>query len=235
MLNFLRKTRNRLLKEGNLKVYLTYAVGEILIVVVGILLALYLNNWNQKRTNNKQEIQYYQSMKNQLNEDMYAIIGNMDYNQNFLNQFSYAKNLILSNDKNKIDTLGKIALNLLRFSDFRRKSSIYQTLVNSGEIKNINNNKIIEELQSLEEIYIYINRLEETHLNFILSQIVPNIMQVFLMDPFKIKDPKILYSYQFQNKFDLLIGLMMEKMEAYNQAKIEISFTIELIDQELKD
>jgi uncharacterized protein YlxW (UPF0749 family) len=120
--NYLRKIRRDLLKEGNLKRYLTYAAGEVLIVVIGILLALYLNNWNQQRTENKLELQYYQGIKNQLNEDLTTLYGEINYNQNFLNQFSFAKKLILSNDKSKIDTLGKITLNMIRFSDFRRKT-----------------------------------------------------------------------------------------------------------------
>ena len=130
MLNYFKEVRNKLVKEGNLRKYVAYAIGEIVIVVAGILLALYLNNWNQERTDKKLEIQYYQSMNNQLQEDLNIILGEINYNQNYLNQFYYAKNLILLNDKSKIDTLGNIAINMVRFSDFRRKSNIYQTLIN---------------------------------------------------------------------------------------------------------
>jgi hypothetical protein len=161
MLSYLRKIRSKLVIEGNVLKYLTYAFGEIIIVVIGILLALYLNNWNQERTEKKMELHYYQSIKIQLNEDLTTLNGEIEYNQNFLNQFSYGKKLILLNDKSKTDTLGKIALNMVRFSDFRRKSNIYQTLINSGEIIIINNTKITEKLESLEENYSYINRLEE--------------------------------------------------------------------------
>jgi hypothetical protein len=233
MLNFLRKQRNKLIKEGNLEKYLTYALGEIFIVVIGILLALYLNNWNQKRTNNKQEIQFYQGMKNQLNEDLNTLIGEMDYNQNYLDQFSYAKKLIRLKDNSKTDTLVKIALHMFRYSDFRRKSNIYQTLVNSGEIILINNYKITERLQSLEENYNYINRLEENHATIIISQIIPAIKQVIQFDPLKVEDPGTLFSYKFQNNFDMLIGLMIEKTQAYKQAINEINSILKLIEQEL--
>ena len=233
MLNFLKKPLEKFLKEGNLKKYLTYALGEIIIVVVGILLALYLNNWNQKRTNNKQEIQFYQRMKDQLNEDLNTLIGEMDYNQNYLDQFSYAKKLISLNDENKTDTLGKIVLHMFRYSDFRRKSNVYQTLVNSGEIILINNYKITESLQSLEENYNYINRLEENHATIIISQIIPAIKQVIQFDPLKVEDPVILFSYKFQNNFDMLIGLMIEKSQAYKQAIDEINSILKLVDQEL--
>jgi hypothetical protein len=235
MLNFLKKIRSKLLEEGNLKKYLAYAVGEIIIVVIGILLALYLNNWNQKRTNDKLEIQYYQSMKNQLNEDLNTLVGEMDYNQKYLNQFSYAKKLILLNDKSKIDTLGKIVRNMVKFSDFRRKSNVYQTLVNSGEIILIKNHKITDKLQRLEENYNYINRLEENHATIIISQIIPAIRQIIQFDPLKVENPGTLFSYKFQNNFDMLIVLMIEKMETYTQAKNEINSTIKLIDQELND
>lgn len=235
MLNFLRKTRNKFLKERNPKKYLTYALGEIIIVVAGILLALYLNNWNQKRTNNKQEIQYYKSIKNQLNEDLNTLAGEMVYNQNYLDQFSYAKTLIIRNDISKTDTLGRIVLHMVRYSDFRRKSNIYQTLINSGQIIIINNYVITERLQSLEENYNYINRLEENHATIIISQIIPAIGQIIQFDPVKVEDQGTLFSYKFRNNLDILIGLMTEKMQAYKLAKTEINSIIELIDQELND
>ncbi len=235
MLSYLRKIRNKLVNEGNMLKYLTYAFGEIIIVVIGILLALYLNNWNQERTEKKLELQYYQGIKNQLNEDLTTLNGEIEYNQDFLNQFSYAKKLILLNDKSKIDTLGKIALNMVRFSDFRRKSNIYQTLVNSGEIVLINNNEITEKLQSLEENYTYINRLEENHASIILSQIIPEIKQVIQFDPLKVVDINSFFSFKFQNSFDILSVLMTEKKDAYKQAQNEITSTIELIDLELKN
>ena len=235
MQNTLRELRNRYLKEGNLGKYLTYAIGEIVIVVAGILLALYLNNWNQKRSDKRLEIQYYQSMNNQLKEDLNIILGEINYNQNYLNQFYYAKNLILMNDESMIDTLGNIAINMVRFSDFRRKSNIYQTLINSGEIIKINNYKITERLQSLEETYTYINRLEENHSSIILSQIIPDIRQRIQFDPLKVENPESLFEYQFQNNFDILIILMLEKSEIYKRAKEEISSIIDLIDQELKN
>ena len=235
MLNYFKEVRNKLVKEGNLRKYIAYAIGEIVIVVAGILLALYLNNWNQERTDKKLEIQYYQSMNNQLKEDLNIILGEINYNQNYLNQFFYAKNLILLNDKSKIDTLGNIAVNMVRFSDFRRKSNIYQTLINSGEIIKINNYKINERLQSLEETYTYINRLEENHSSIILSQIIPDIRQRIQFDPLKVENPESVFEYQFQNNFDILIILMLEKSEIYKRAKDEISSIIDLIDKELKN
>ena len=47
MINFLRKTRQQLLAQNRVSKYLLYAIGEIVLVVIGILIALQINNWNE--------------------------------------------------------------------------------------------------------------------------------------------------------------------------------------------
>lgn len=49
MIRYLRQIRRQLMRGGQIRKYLLYAVGEILLVVVGILLALQVNNWNEER------------------------------------------------------------------------------------------------------------------------------------------------------------------------------------------
>ncbi|MEM8488644.1 MAG: hypothetical protein AAF564_24055 [Bacteroidota bacterium] len=49
MIGFFRKLRKKLLQEGELRKYLVYAFGEIILVVLGILIALQVNNWNIER------------------------------------------------------------------------------------------------------------------------------------------------------------------------------------------
>ena len=54
MLTFLRKIRRSLLESGSTKRYLIYAIGEVLLVMIGILLALQVNKWNEERTYQKE-------------------------------------------------------------------------------------------------------------------------------------------------------------------------------------
>ena len=49
MIKFFRKIRQRLLTENKFSKYLLYAIGEIILVVIGILIALQINNWNEGR------------------------------------------------------------------------------------------------------------------------------------------------------------------------------------------
>jgi len=235
MIKFFRKIRQNLISEGKTVNYLKYAIGEIVLVVIGILIALQINNWNQKNSNKRLEMQYYSSMKSQLNEDLSTLEGEIDYNQDLFNKFSYAKNLLMQKDKSKLDTLAKIVLSMVKYADFRQKSNVFQTLVNSGEIKYINNKKILEHFQSLEENYNYINRIEESNLTVIIFQVVPKIEEVVRIDPLKVENVENLYSYQFQNGLELLIHLVNEKKEVYLQAQKVINATIGLIDKELEN
>ncbi|MEJ2112807.1 MAG: DUF6090 family protein [Flavobacteriaceae bacterium] len=233
MIKFFRNIRKKLLAEGKTVNYLKYAIGEIILVVIGILIALQINNWNGKRIEKSEEQNYYKNIKRQLNEDNNAIVATIHYNTNYLNQFKYAIELIEENDKAKSDTLVKISINLLDFSDFHRQSNIYETMVNSGEIKLLKNQQIIERLQRLEEKYILINKLENTHSEAVLNYVVPSIVNSIKVNKMHIEDIEKLYSFEFQNLFTLLTDLMEEKNDFYLLTSNQIEELIDLIDKEI--
>ncbi|WP_276390707.1 DUF6090 family protein [Eudoraea chungangensis] len=63
MIKFFRKIRQNLLSEGKTGKYLKYAFGEIILVMIGILLALQVNSWNQKRLDRIEEKKILRSLK----------------------------------------------------------------------------------------------------------------------------------------------------------------------------
>src|SRR6056297_2135301 len=69
MLKFFRKIRQNLLSENKLTKYLLYAIGEIALVMLGILLALQVNNWNENRKSKKTETYVLNEILSNLNED----------------------------------------------------------------------------------------------------------------------------------------------------------------------
>ena len=68
MIKFFRKIRQKLLNENKFSKYLIYAIGEIILVVIGILIALAVNTQNEQRKEIKQE----QIILKQLNDDYKA-------------------------------------------------------------------------------------------------------------------------------------------------------------------
>lgn len=69
MIKFFRKIRQNLLSEGKTGKYLKYAIGEIVLVVIGILIALQINNWNQQRILEKQSQQVLLNLREEINEN----------------------------------------------------------------------------------------------------------------------------------------------------------------------
>ncbi len=69
MIKFFRRIRQQLLTENKFGKYLIYAIGEIALVMIGILLALQFNNWNQNNNNKKAETYYLNQMKIDLIAD----------------------------------------------------------------------------------------------------------------------------------------------------------------------
>lgn len=73
MISFFRKIRQKLLTQNRVTQYLAYAVGEILLVVIGILIALQVNTWKDERANRNNEISFYSALMEDLENDKIKI------------------------------------------------------------------------------------------------------------------------------------------------------------------
>ncbi|WP_299159296.1 DUF6090 family protein [uncultured Eudoraea sp.] len=80
MIKFFRQIRQRLLtenppagREGKFSKYLLYAIGEIILVVIGILIALQINNWNELRKTHLQDLEFLNNLKVELSVDISAL------------------------------------------------------------------------------------------------------------------------------------------------------------------
>ena len=221
------------MNEGKTSKYLKYAVGEIVLVVIGILIALQINNWNNARLNKIAELNFYLNFKEQMVEDIHEIEDNVEYNNKYINQFKYAVQIIEKNDRSKLDSLTQISMNLIKYSDISRQVNIYESLVNGGEIKLLKNTFIKEEIRKLEELYIYVSKMEEIHKDVIVNEVA-----IALSDNFKLLTQEVLnadnlYTVKYQNLLILIIGIMSEKDEVYHKSLEEIQTIIKYIDEEI--
>lgn len=232
-MNFFKKIRQNLLKKGEIKKYFTYAIGEILLVVIGISLAFQLDNWNEDRINRNIEVQYYDNIRDRIDDDQELIQEQMEFNKGFMKEFRYAYDIIDSNDKSKLDTLGIIIRNTTQYSDFDRQGNIYETMVNSGEIKILRNHDIVNGVRELEEYYIYVNRMESIHYDAMINHVVKTINPVLKFSTGELMKPEAVFNYEFQNLFSMLIHIMNEKDAVYQKILNQIENLKTLIDEEI--
>ena len=69
MIKFFRKIRQEMISQNKFSKYILYALGEILLVMIGILLALSVNNWNENRKEKELEQNYYCLLLDDIKQD----------------------------------------------------------------------------------------------------------------------------------------------------------------------
>ena len=78
MIPFFRRIRKKLADDNQLFKYSRYAIGEIVLVVLGILIALQVNNWNQNKNLRKTEIKLLQELKKDLAETEVDLLSDIE-------------------------------------------------------------------------------------------------------------------------------------------------------------
>ena len=148
MIKFFRKIRQNLISEGKTGKYMTYAFGEIVLVMIGILLALQVNNWNESQKAKQKEQYYLTKLEENLKQD--TLLLNREV-ERIKVKLKNIKTLSLFNDRPK-DSLEILLVNaLLSTNGFSPEITTWENLQNTGKIDIINNQALVDSL------YIYHN------------------------------------------------------------------------------
>ncbi|MFH4969391.1 DUF6090 family protein [Gaetbulibacter sp. M240] len=135
MIKFFRHFRQNLLSEGNTVKYLKYAIGEIILVVIGILIALQINNWNEDRKIEDIKQNYYQQLIADMEADKeYAenIIIVLDSSIKKYNDYRETFKRPFVNFETTYKTVG---INSFNTKSLEFKTNSIQSLINTGDIK----------------------------------------------------------------------------------------------------
>lgn len=157
-----RRLRQNLLKKERIRKYIFYAIGEIVLVVVGILLALQINNWNEDRKREVLKENYLQSLKSDLQEDLSALRERLEYEQKSISQLDKYQ-MRLSNTTSSEDTLIFIARYEFEpyiYPNFSFSNSTYSALIATGDI-DLFNTSFYERLNDLNKFQKEANQTME--------------------------------------------------------------------------
>jgi hypothetical protein len=150
MIKFFRKIRQNLLSEGKTGKYLKYAIGEIILVMIGILLALQVNTWNESRKNLILEEEFKIGLKKDLLRDK----ENIEFCILNIEQKIYAHSVLTSQLPVSYETNKKTLDSLFSFLmqplvSFFPVSGTFDTAISSGNISNFSNKELIEKAHFL--------------------------------------------------------------------------------------
>src|SRR6056297_654966 len=88
MIKFFRKIRKKLLTKNKFSKYLLYAIGEIVLVVIGILIALQINTWNEEQKNRFEEKNLLLELRTEFREKKESLEANKRRGAGFIKNIS---------------------------------------------------------------------------------------------------------------------------------------------------
>lgn len=157
-----RKIRQQLAAQNNVAKYTRYAIGEIILVVIGILIALSINNWNENRKNRQVENRILTEIANGLQQDLIDIKLNIHGHQLGLKACEYWINII---NKKQVDLDSLITNYKYLTRDFisAQNTSGYESLKSKG-LEFIHNDSVRLKIITLyEQEYVLLKNLEEEY------------------------------------------------------------------------
>lgn len=160
-----------MMTENKFSKYLLYALGEIVLVVIGILVALYINNMNDQRKDRVRELSYLENIKadlklNIVEMDKFLAVRNKNIQ-------SAAKILEHFDGKpiNDYTAFNQLGVGIYNWQKFYMSNNTFQELVNSGNLAAISNVGIKNQLLDIDGLYIKM-KSEEDHYRFDTEKLI---------------------------------------------------------------
>lgn len=243
MISLFRKIRQSLLQQNKVTQYLAYAIGEIFLVVIGILIALQINTWNELRKIRQYEVKMLKELKATLERDRGYFSSQIP---RLTNKQKAANRLLsmLENKEENLDTLNKYFSNLRFEVLFQYNSGAYGS-IKSGGIDKISNDSIRAKMAGLyefliprsEKIFENLSDSEEVENNLVEALTEREIISMEDREKSiqnRFTDPKAIYSDEFLHLIQL-----QKRNTAVTKSRLEsllppLDELIALLDAELK-
>ncbi|MDX1591202.1 MAG: DUF6090 family protein [Balneolaceae bacterium] len=223
MITFFRRIREKLIASGSITKYLLYAIGEILLVVIGILIALQVNNWNEERLRQNEEKTTLENLLADLNSSKIQLESKI--NSVEADQEAIIKMLNMDPDTESIDngSIDKIADEVLAPPTFDPDEANIREIINSGKISLISNeilrNSILKwegSMQDVREIQLALASTSGKEFELISNAITLRSFYAELgPSDFESTSSELLYSKQIENYYTLKFRRLNVLMDRY--------------------
>lgn len=171
MIHFIRRIRKQLMSENRFGKYLLYAGGEIVLVIIGILVALYLNGLNDIRKDRVREIAYLRNIQT----DLRINIAEMDrYLEQRTGKIEAAKRILEHFEGKPIDdyaAFNQDGVDIYSWKKFYLVNNTFQEMINSGNLALIGNARIKNQLLDIESLYTKM-KSEEDHYRYDTEKLI---------------------------------------------------------------
>lgn len=256
MITFLRHIRRRLLAENRFTRYLIYAVGEIVLVVIGILIALNVNNWNERRKVARSNRVHLQKMVTEMDENiarMELLTANKEGTMAY--GFPPLEEAILNCDSLlRLSYAGLTAEHLpfilhARFfagrSSLNLQQDVFEELKSTGHLNSVGPDTLVAAIKGYNKRYLreeYYNRMHNDHIIRAIEKIEGGLGKLLLDHAqaparFRIAD----YPWYFQpasreyQDLQIAFAVALDSQQKNHEKMIEIARLSQALKQMLLD
>lgn len=166
MIKFFRNIRKKLAIENKAAAYSRYAIGEIVLVVIGILIALQINNWNEHRKQTEELREYLYKISNNVKQDIEQVEGLKIRRDTVRAKAIRSAKALMSQDFSNIEDILQGQRVFYEFYFIPDKSG-FEALKNSQFLGKINNTKVDSLLTHYYSLVEKIHKAEESYNVFI--------------------------------------------------------------------
>ena len=143
MLRFFRKMRHALIPQGRLTRYFFYAVGEVILVVVGIVIALQVNNWNEDKKLRREESAMLANIDAEFTLNLEKLTSIKDNNTSIYDCTKILKNLIGKPDSEiNSHNIDSLFYHSILIADFQPNQFVLSQLKSTDKLKIIRSEKL---------------------------------------------------------------------------------------------
>jgi hypothetical protein len=252
MIKFFRKIRQKLLMENKTGKYLKYAIGEIILVVIGILIALSINNWNTARIQQQESFELSTRLYKE-NEGNIAALKTVIARHDSVIHANLKLLQLMGEDYTSVDAqvLDSLMADGITDDAFYDNSSVLTEAISSGKLAFLKSNTLKDKLYAIPPLLSRVQSeeksIKEEMVNY-LSPIIRKSYSLRQMDfkfssfknmlgasVFKNNDGRqILNNFEFENALDELYYLRNALKKRYNELLAKYKNTSDLLAKEIE-
>jgi hypothetical protein len=244
------------METGKTGKYFKYAVGEIILVVIGILIALQINNWNTTRLESSKEQLLLKNLQTDFKANIiefnriYKISSDAYIASNKLLEIIKTKKTISNNEE--IESLIKTIIN--DFSSLDLSEGSIKEIINTGSLNIIKDKKLRNQLSKWSQNINDMNDDVKITFDYLFNILVPSLKEKVLLrntripervisntelnqiskSNFKIDYSKTILNYEFENDIYFNALNYMFTLNAYKTTESYLIETLELIEANLE-
>jgi hypothetical protein len=209
--------------------YLKYAIGEIVLVVIGILIALQINNWNEKQKNRDKELHYLQNIKTDVQSDIKELSMFVETRESLINNAKKIIDHFEGKPITDIAAFNELCIPIYAWKRYYQSNNTFQELVNLGNLTLISSDSIKNTLLDIELLNKKL-KSEEAHYRF--------DMETTIYKPiYKSIDIKALtdnFIYRISNgQAGKNVPLLQQFKNYFNNIEIKNGFTFTILEYEI--